>query len=115
VIPCSKTRPEAAAWQDANRTSSFVNQRCALTLDLESVVPAQAFKIVLQHDLPIAAIATPSRSLETGVILQTSGAGGICRSSTILAGALVPSLGTFRNQKTLIRPGAAKVVGMADR
>jgi hypothetical protein len=68
-------------------TSSFVNQRCALTLDFESVLLAQALKIVLQHDLPIAAIAPPSRALEIGVILLGEGWGDMPKSNNFSSSA----------------------------
>jgi hypothetical protein len=36
--------------------NGLLNQRCALTPDLESILRAQMGKIVLQHNLPIADI-----------------------------------------------------------
>jgi hypothetical protein len=82
-----------------------------LTLDLESVLLAQALKIVLQHDLPIGEVAPPSRALEIDVILYERRAG---YAEVQQFGSSVVRSGTLRNQKTLIHPGAAKVVGTAD-
>src|SRR6266446_6019718 len=41
--------------------NGFLNQRCALTPDLESILRTQTDKIVLQHNLPGADICSAAR------------------------------------------------------
>jgi hypothetical protein len=50
-------------------TSSFVNQRCALRLDPESALLAQALKNRFAPRPAHYGDGTPSRALEIGVIL----------------------------------------------
>src|SRR2546429_7187049 len=50
--------------------NGFLNQRCALTPDLESILRAWTGKIVLQHNLPGADSCTAANDVLTNLLYQ---------------------------------------------
>src|SRR5438128_3511366 len=70
--------------------NGFLNQRCALTPDLESILRTQTGKILLQQNLPKAAVSTRSKipySITSSA--RASSVGGTSRSSALAVFELI--------------------------